>query len=156
MELNYGETQKEQTMNRLIKKQKSAIRLIEKGKIHTGPIRKRNGILNIKEEYNKSLLTLAWKMVRGLAPMTLNEDLNWINGNQRLLRQNRRVIVPRLRTGYLRQQFATQIAKTINTISVDEENWSLSKFKNKTKKNFVQRINGQFDCYNDGCRECNN
>jgi hypothetical protein len=142
-------------MNKLNRKHKHALRLLDPGKWHTGPIRKKNGILTIQEEYSKSLKILAWKLLRGLAPSTLKDAFIWRDNNARNLRVNNRVTIPRFRQEKLRQQFTTNLAKEINNITHEEENWSIGKFKNFIRKKYLTGINGDVFCNNDGCRECN-
>lgn len=139
-------------MNRLKTKHKQSIRLMIPGKIHTKPIMKRFGIIDIKSEYNKALDILAWKILRDLAPLTIKESLTWRN-NERQLR-NSRVVLPRFRTENLRQQFLANLAKAINKITNEELNWSIGKFKNQLKKKYINEINGDITCNNIGCREC--
>ena len=61
-------------MNKL-KIKTNSIRLMIPGKIHTKPIMKRFGIIDIKSEYNRTMDILAWKLLRGLAPVTIKESL---------------------------------------------------------------------------------
>jgi hypothetical protein len=140
-------------MRKLITKQKKVLRLLSNNLIHTGPIRKKNGILNIREEYSRSMDTLGWKLMRNLAPSTLKDGLTWrdLNVNLRVINK---VVIPRYRQEKLRMQFLPNLAKAINGLN-EELNWSISIFKKRTKKKYINGINGIINCSNIDCRECN-
>ena len=52
-------------------------------------------------------------------------------------------------------QYTNNLAKAINGISNEELTWSISKFKHSLKKKYKLKINGDFVCINNDCRECN-
>lgn len=160
--LNYGILLWGKVTQHLTKLQKRSIRIITNSKYnaHTEPLFKALGILKLEDNRSLQELIFFYKSVKGLLPAYFSTNyLKFLNSNgENANRLRNKLLYPRFRHEYFRQNLRYAIVKTVNNspaIFLDKvETHSLKGFAHYIKNNIVS--NYSENCIIPDCYVCRN
>jgi hypothetical protein len=139
-------------MNKLRTMIKKCLRLIDDGKVHTKPVQRKYGILDLKDEYKRSLRSFSWDVYNKIAPKAIQDDFELANTRQ--LRVNKKVKETRFKDELLKEQMLGKIEKTINALSLMELRESKRKMIRNFREQQINKYPERVVCVNIGCKEC--
>ena len=143
------------TLKKLTTTQKSCIRLLSRGIVHTDPLFRKTNNLKVTDIFKHEMLVQTWRFLQNKLPIAISDNL-LVRPNARDLRLNQPLVTPLVRTTNDKNQFDYKLISMINTEdhAALQNIINIKKAKKLIKNKMILKYREVVTCNLPTCREC--